>query len=85
MPKILDLSTTLATFGFDPRPPQIVYWEHRECPLLLQVIKCSVERVSGPNGSRCGRGSCDHPHRHPSGCTLAFRTDCGRQACEDHR
>ena len=30
MPKILDLSTTLATFGFDPRPPQIVYWEHRE-------------------------------------------------------
>lgn len=30
MPKIIDLSTTLANFGFDPRPPQIVYWEHVE-------------------------------------------------------
>ncbi|NPV71029.1 MAG: cyclase family protein [Firmicutes bacterium] len=30
MPRIIDLSTTLATFGFDPRPPQIVYWKHGE-------------------------------------------------------
>ncbi|HHY17858.1 MAG TPA: cyclase family protein [Firmicutes bacterium] len=30
MPKIIDLSTTLSNFGFDPRPPQIVYWEHGE-------------------------------------------------------
>ncbi|MGE5541414.1 MAG: cyclase family protein, partial [Bacillota bacterium] len=30
MPRIYDLSATLANYGFDPRPPSIVYWEHKE-------------------------------------------------------